>query len=118
MATTDETAVPTWARWTIRATATVSGTVGAVMVATYAEASGQALDVALAVATIVATVVAFARPTRPLPVMVAALLAMLGLALVPPLWLLALVAPVLLWTVRRRASRPPLPTPTDPEDQP
>ena len=117
MAPTDDALVPTWARWTIRATVTVSGTIGAVMVANYADASGQALDVALVVATIVATVVAVARPTRPLPVMVAALLAMLGLALVPPLWLLALVAPLLLWTVRRRASRtrPPL---IDPEDQP
>ena len=51
--------------------------------------------------------------------------AMLGLALVPPLWLLALVAPLLLWTHRRRTARRGVrgdrgldPSPPDPRDAP
>lgn len=106
--------VPPWACWTNRALVTLNGTVGAVMVANYASTSGQALDVALVAAIIAAAVVAVLRPDRVVPVTSASLLAMLGLALVPPTWLLALLPPLLLTWMRRRqrvrqSPRPPAP---------
>lgn len=115
---------PTWLVWTNRAVLTLAGVVGAVMVNDYASMSGEALDLALAAAILVATAVAVALPTHPTPVLLASLLAMLGLALVPPLWLLALLAPLLLWTHRRRARRAagrggaPAPGPDDPRGTP
>lgn len=99
---TFDPSVPTWVCWTNRALVTLNGTVGAVMVANYASTSGQALDVALVAAVVAATVVAVLRPDRVVPVTSASLLAMLGLALIPPAWLLALLPPLLLTWVRRR----------------
>ena len=100
-----EPPVPTWVAWTNRAVLTLAGTTAAVMVADYARVSRQALDVALVAAIIAATVVAVLRPDRAVPVTVAALLAMLGLAIIPPAWLLALVPPTLLAVTRRRQRR-------------
>lgn len=94
--------VPAWVRWTNRAVLTVAGTTAAVAVTDYARASGEALDVALVAAVVAATVVGVLRPDHMVAVMLASLLCMLGLALVPPTWLLALVPPLLLLTVRNR----------------
>ncbi len=99
------TPAPAWVVWTNRAVLTFAGTTAAVVVADYAAQSGQTLDLALVAAIIASTIVAVARPTATVPVLLACLLSMLGLAIVPPAWLLSLVPPVLL-TAQRRRRRP------------
>ena len=113
-----EPPVPAWVVWTNRAVLTLAGTIAAVMVADYAAASGHALDLALVAVILVATMAAVVWPDRMVPVLAAAVASMLGLALIPPAWLLALVPPLLLTVVRRRSRRqhppPSGPAPDDP----
>jgi hypothetical protein len=103
--TTAELVVPRWMVCTNRALVTFNGTIAAVMVSQYAAGSGQGLDVALVVAIIASGAFAVVRAHRVVPVTLASVLAMLGLALVPPAWLLALVPPLLLSGNARRHRR-------------
>ena len=97
--------VPTWMLWTNRGLLAVNGTLGAVLVSQYAGESGQSLDWALVLVIIAGGAWGVLRPTEQVPVTLASILAMLGLALLTPLFLLALVPPLLLTVHRRRARR-------------
>lgn len=97
--------VPAWVAWTNRTVLTMAGATAAVVVADYASTSGQVLDVLLVAGIVAATALGVLWPDRWVPVTAASMLTMLGLALIPPAWLLSLLPPVLLTSVRRRHRR-------------